>query len=126
MALCSDTETEDFVTRGFGFCILQDRRIVSAATTFAICAKSIEIQVSTREKHRGKGLATAVSAQLLLHSLETGLDPNWDADNLRSARLAKRLGYTPQGSYNLWFFAGSRLLMQLVRAGLKIREFFQP
>jgi RimJ/RimL family protein N-acetyltransferase len=115
---------EDFIARGFGFCVLEGNEIVSAATTFVICTKGIEIQVSTREKQRRKGLATAVAAQLLIHSLENRLDPNWDADNERSARLATKLGYTPQGTYNLWLVAGSRTMAGLFKLGLRIKEFF--
>jgi GNAT superfamily N-acetyltransferase len=116
---------EDFSARGFGFCVLAGDEIVSAASTFAVCAKGIEIQVSTREKQRGKGLATAVVAQLLIHSLQNGLDPNWDAENARSVGLAKKLGYTPQGNYTLWLVAGSRPMAGLVKAGLQIKEFFK-
>jgi RimJ/RimL family protein N-acetyltransferase len=99
---------EDFMRRGFGFCILEGDEIVSVATTFAICAKGIEIQINTREKQRGKGLATVVAAHLLLHCLQNGLDPNWDAGNEISARLAMKLGYTPQGNYILWLVTGSK------------------
>jgi RimJ/RimL family protein N-acetyltransferase len=94
---------EDFIRRGFGFCILDGDEIVSVATTFAICSKGIEIQINTREKHQNKGLGTAVAAQLMTCSLSQGLDPNWDAANERSANLAKKLGYTPQGNYIMWF-----------------------
>ena len=117
---------EDFVARGFGFCIVAGDEVVSAASTFAVCSKGIEIEVGTREKHRGKGLATVVSAQLLVHSLQNGLDPNWDAENENSAGLAKKLGYAPQGSYTLWLVAGSRLMTRLVKTGLEIKDFFNP
>jgi hypothetical protein len=116
---------EDFIARGFGFCVLEGNEIVSAATTFAICAKGIEIQVSTRKEQRRKGLATAVAAQLLIHSLQERLDPNWDADNERSARLAEKLGYTPQGTYDLWLVASSRYIARLVKMALRIKEFFK-
>lgn len=112
---------EDFIERGFGFCILDGDEIVSVATTFAICDKGIEIQINTREEHQGKGLATAVAAHLLVYSLERGLDPNWDAANERSVGLAKKLGYTPQGTYSIVLVVGSRALALLVRFGLKVK-----
>jgi hypothetical protein len=90
---------EDFVARGFGFCLLQGDQIVSAATTFVVCDKGIEIQINTREEHQGRGLATAAAAQMLIHSLQNNLDPGWDAANQISVGLAKKLGYTPQGTY---------------------------
>lgn len=116
---------QDFIARGFGFCILEGEEIVSAATTFAICDKGIEIQISTREKQRRKGLATVVAAQLMVHSLQNNLDPNWDAENDRSARLAEKLGYTPQGSYYLWLVADSKTKVRLFKMLLKIKGFFK-
>ncbi len=92
---------EDFVARGIGFCILRDGCIVSGASSYAICNRGIEIQVNTHAEHQKRGLATAVSAALLVYCLEHGLEANWDAANLTSARLAERLGYTPRGAYEM-------------------------
>jgi len=97
---------EDFIARGFGFCILDGDEIISAATTFVVCNRGIEIQISTRENYRRKGLATVVAARLMHYSLQKGLDPNWDAANQGSARLAEKLGYTSQGTYHMWFLPG--------------------
>jgi RimJ/RimL family protein N-acetyltransferase len=116
---------EDFIERGFGFCILDGDEIVSVATTFAICDKGIEIQINTREEHQGKRLATVVAAHLLVYSLERNLDPNWDAANESSVGLAKKLGYTPQGTYSIVLVVGSRALAVLVRFGLKVKAFFE-
>jgi RimJ/RimL family protein N-acetyltransferase len=93
---------EDFNERGFGFCILQDGEIICAATTFVVCSRGIEIQINTREEHQRKGLATAAGARLILESLERGLDPNWDAANEISVGLAEKLGYQPQGEYDMY------------------------
>ena len=112
----------DFIERGFGFCILAGSEIVSVATTFAICNKGIEIQINTRKRHRGKGLATVVAAQLLIHSLENNLDPNWDAENGVSAGLALKLGYTPQGTYLIYTYTGSKIMAAIGQVGLKIKE----
>ena len=113
---------EDFIERGFGFCLLHGEQIASVATTFAVCSKGIEIQINTRKEHARKGLATAVAAHLAVHSLEQGLDPNWDAANDSSAGLAKKLGYTPQGTYPMYFYTGSRALAAVAKAGLKFKE----
>jgi hypothetical protein len=98
---------EHFLNQGFGFCLLQEKQpqgeqIACAATTFAVCRRGLEIQINTRESHRRRGLATAAAAKLLLHSLERGLDPNWDAASLESVGLAEKLGYTPQGEYKMF------------------------
>lgn len=117
---------EDFIARGFGFCILARDEIVCAGTTFAICARGIEIQISTREKQQRKGLATVVAARLLTHCLQNNLDPHWDAENERSASLAMKLGYTPQGNYPMWLVVDSRSKASFIRLMLKIKEFFKP
>jgi RimJ/RimL family protein N-acetyltransferase len=114
---------EDFISRGIGFCIVSGDEIVSAATTFVVCGKGIEIQINTRKQHRRKSLATVVAAHLLLYCLENGLDPNWDAENERSAHLAEKLGYTPQGRYPVWIVARSNLTAFVLRILLKIESF---
>jgi GNAT superfamily N-acetyltransferase len=116
---------QDFIERGFGFCLLHGDQMASVATTFAICSKGIEIQINTRKEHQRKGLATVVAAHLILHSLENGLDPNWDAANESSVGLATKLGYTPQGTYPMLFYTGSRVLGAVARAGLKAKELIE-
>lgn len=114
---------EDFIARGFGFCILDEDEVVSLATTFLICDKGIEIQIDTRKSHRGKGLATVAAAQLIIHSMESNKDPNWDAANKVSGRLAKKLGYTPQGRYSVVFVVKSRMKAITAKVTLKLYEF---
>ncbi len=92
---------EDFVKRGIGYGVLAEERIVSGVSSYAICDRGIEIQVNTHSDFRGRGLATAVCARLLVHCLETRLEAHWDAGNPISVRLAKRLGYVAQGTYEM-------------------------
>ncbi|MBN2005324.1 MAG: GNAT family N-acetyltransferase [Anaerolineae bacterium] len=99
--VCNFESPEDFVKRGIGFCILYDGRIVSGASSYAICNRGIEVQVNTHADHQKRGLATTVSAALLAYCLEHKLEVNWDAANMTSARLAERLGYTPRGAYEM-------------------------
>lgn len=90
---------EEFVKRGIGFCILHEDRIVSGASSYAVCSRGIEVQVNTHPDYQGKGLATAVCAALIGHVLDLGLDVKWDAGNEASIQLALRLGFTETGSY---------------------------
>lgn len=85
---------EYFCEHGVGFCVLFEGRIVSAASSGAFHNEGIEVQINTLPEHRGRGLATAVAAHLLLYCLERGLDPHWCTSNPVSGRLAERLGYT--------------------------------
>jgi GNAT superfamily N-acetyltransferase len=90
---------EDFVERGIGFAAHSDRRIVCAATSVIICSRGIEIQIVTHPDFRRRGLATATSAALISYCLEHNLEPEWDAENLASVKLAEKLGYVATESY---------------------------
>lgn len=91
----------DFVARGAGFVVLCGDEIVSAVSSYAACDRGIEVQVNTAEEYRRRGLATAASARLIADCLECGMEAHWDAANEESAALAKRLGYTPAGKYEI-------------------------
>jgi hypothetical protein len=101
---------ERFLQLGFGFCALEVQEIVSVATTCAVCNRGIEIQISTREPCRGRGLAAAVAVNLVVYSLEHNLDPNWDAANEKSVGLARKLGYTPRATYSMFFYSNESTL----------------
>ena len=112
----------DFLNKGFGFVILEGEKIVSLASTFVVCDDGIEIQINTRKGYEGRGLGTAVGAALIVHSLEKGLDPNWDAATKTSAHLAKKFGYTEQGEYPMYVIFGSKLFVGLM---LFLRKIFK-
>ncbi len=107
----ADLQTEDhvhffgspeyFMACGIGFCALSGERIVCAASSGAVCSRGIEVQINTHPDFQHRGLATAVSAALLAHCLERGLDPHWSTRNPISLRLAKKLGYTLSGMSEL-------------------------
>jgi hypothetical protein len=95
----------DFFEKGIGFCIKERGRVVSSATTLAPFIDEFEAQVNTinDSRYRRKGFATAVSAALLVHALEHGLIPHWDAENEVSVRLALKLGYVDPKPYESIF-----------------------
>lgn len=87
--------SEEFYNMGIAFCVKSEGKVVSMASTFTPYTDQFEIQVDTLdEAHRRKGLATAVSAALIIYALENGLTPHWDAANEASVQLALKLGYT--------------------------------
>lgn len=87
---------EEFIDKGFGFCIKHAGKVVSMASTFTPFIDEFEIEVRTENssEYRQKGLATIVSSALILHALEMGLVPHWDAANEISVKLALKLGYS--------------------------------
>lgn len=104
---------EDFIARGFGYCALDGSKLACIGSSFVVCQRGVEIQIDTQENYRGRGLATAVAAAMIIHCLENNLIPGWDAATPISAGLAGKLGYTPQGEYSMLVFTGSKLLVAL-------------
>lgn len=100
---CSQFEhAQDFLARGIGVAVLKDGVLVGGASSYAVYSGGIEIQIQTREDCQRRGIALACGARLILTCLERGLYPSWDAANIPSARLARKLGYVDSGIYPVW------------------------
>jgi len=95
-----------FLEKGFGYVILDDDNVVGAAATGNIPYNdAFEIQIVVNEEYRRQGFATLLATNLIEYSLENGFEPRWDADNDKSAALAKKLGYTNPETYFFSFRA---------------------
>ena len=96
--------SEEFYENGIAYCIKYQEKIVSMASTFTPFTDEFEIQVDTSDPdHRRKGLATVVSAALMVYALENGLIPQWDAANEASIQLALKLGYSDPGYWEGYY-----------------------
>jgi GNAT superfamily N-acetyltransferase len=107
---------ENFLKRGFGFCVRDGEKVVSFAATGLIpFNNAFETQVMTANSpdYRRKGLATAVCTHLIEYSLEHGFDPRWDAANERSADFALKLGYSNPEPYHVYLH--TRLLLKILK-----------
>lgn len=91
---------QEYKKRGFGYGVIKDSQLVSGASTMTVYDEGFEIQVATREDHRGQGLALAASAAILLEGMRRGLRSCWDADNEASLNVALKLGYEYMGEYS--------------------------
>jgi GNAT superfamily N-acetyltransferase len=94
---------QDFAERGLGYCLPVQGRVVAAAYSALVCSRGIEISIYVEERHRQRGIATALACRLLLDCLERGLEPHWDAANRESCRLAEKLGYRRSGVYQAYY-----------------------
>ncbi|WP_456278766.1 GNAT family N-acetyltransferase [Bacillus sp. AK128] len=99
---------DDFVNRGLGYAILNEGKVVSAATSFSIYDEGIEIEVASHPVHRRKGLATIVASALILDCIDRGKYPSWDGANFESVELAKKLGYVFKESYDTYFIDNNK------------------
>ena len=93
---------EQYLELGRGMVLLKNGRIVSGASSYTRYKEGIEIEVDTVSEERRKGLATIVSAALILLCLEEGLYPSWDAQNILSVHLAEKLGYEFDHEYTVY------------------------
>lgn len=90
---------DDFLTRGIGFCVKSNNKIVSAVTSMAACEKMINLEIETHPEFRNRNLGAAVSAKLLLYCLENDIQGQWLAANEISEKLALKLGYIKEEYY---------------------------
>lgn len=96
--------SKDFYKLGIAYCIKYEGKVVCMASTFTPFTDEFEIQVDTPDpEHRRKGLATVASAALMVHALENGLTPVWDAANEASIQLALKLGYTDPDHWEAYY-----------------------
>jgi RimJ/RimL family protein N-acetyltransferase len=93
---------EDFVERGVGFGIEHEGRYVSGCSSFAISPQSLEFEIQTHPDFQRRGLATASASAMILHCLDVGLEPCWDAHNPISAALATKLGFVKPAPYTAY------------------------
>lgn len=92
----------DYHKRGLGVAAIYQGKPVSGASSYTVYHGGIEIEIDTKSEFRGKGLATACGARLILECLSRGLYPSWDAHDLRSVALAEKLGYQMDHPYTVY------------------------
>ncbi len=93
---------EQFEKFGLAVLVMENGVLVSGASSYSSYKGGIEIQVDTLTGYRRQGLAYFACAQLILRCLEKGIFPSWDAHNLTSLTLARKLGYEFAYSYTAY------------------------
>lgn len=78
---------------GLGVVILKGEEIVASCSSYCGFNDGIEIEIDTKANYRRQGLAYVCAAKLILECLDRNWLPSWDAQNLMSVGLAKKLGY---------------------------------
>jgi RimJ/RimL family protein N-acetyltransferase len=91
-----------FMKKGFGFCALHDKRIVSWSIADCISGNACEIGIHTREDYRRQGLATLTAKAAVDYSLSSGSrQVGWHCDeyNLGSIGVAEKAGFKLERRY---------------------------
>jgi GNAT superfamily N-acetyltransferase len=94
---------ENFLAQGFGVCLLNGDEIISEAYAPFWGEAEVEIGVVTHAAHQGRGYAALTCAHLVQECRRRGAEPYWscEIDNLASAKLARKLGFTGERRYEL-------------------------
>lgn len=99
------SDYNEFEEHGFGFVIKHHGRIVSGTSTYCYYSKGVEVEVSTAPEYRRNGLASITAARFILECISRNLAPNWDARNMASVSIAKKLGFRLHDSYTAYEFS---------------------
>ncbi|NQW18426.1 MAG: GNAT family N-acetyltransferase [Chloroflexi bacterium] len=92
-------DPEAFIRGGMGYVAVRGEKVICGATSAMMSADAIEIQITTADNAQRQGLATAVSATLIVECLERGIEPHWSTTNDPSRGLAEKLGYVMNGAH---------------------------
>ncbi|MGN0624232.1 MAG: GNAT family N-acetyltransferase [Oscillospiraceae bacterium] len=90
---------EDYSKHGFGYIITNNNEIISGTSAYSYYSGGVEIEVSTREQFRLKGLAQITASAFLLECVKRGLTPHWDARNRTSLSIAEKMGFVFKDEY---------------------------
>ena len=90
-----------FQAEGSGAVVYHGGEIVSAASSFLSLDGEIELDVFTKESHRGKKLAAACISRMLQDCMGRGITVHWDAQNDVSRHLAERFGFEAETEYSV-------------------------
>ena len=105
----------DFMKRGFGFCTLDDKQVVSWSIADCVSGNACEIGIRTREDYRRQGLATLTAAAAVDYSLSNGfIQVGWHCDeyNLGSIGVAEKVGFKLERKY-IQYYACSNVAHHL-------------
>ena len=92
-----------FREEGSGAVAYHGGEIVASASSFLSLEGEVELDVSTKEEHRGRNLAAACVAHMLRDCMERGLTVHWDAQNEISCHLAEKFGFGVETAYSVYW-----------------------
>lgn len=98
-------DLDAYLERGIGFGVFDATHCVAGCSSFTLAGGKLEIEIDTDPAYRRLGLARAVAAHMILHCLDNGIEPCWDAHNPESAALAQQLGFTNPYPYTVFVVA---------------------
>ncbi len=96
--------TDNYKKYGIGYCCIYNNEIIGVASSNIFYKDGIEVNIRVKEEYRRKGVATAMASKLILECLRKNRKVSWDAANINSVGLAKKLGFEYDSTYNIYKF----------------------
>ncbi len=96
--------TDNYKKNGVGYCCIYNNEIIGVASSNIFYKDGIEVNIKVKDEYRRRGIATALASKLILKCLEENKKISWDAANLWSVGLAKKLGFEYDSTYNIYKF----------------------
>jgi len=85
---------DNFLAKGFGFCVMKDDKIISRCSTVHVGGRRTETAIKTDEEYRRQGFATLAACAYIEYCLESNLLPEWGCFyNEASGLIAEKLGF---------------------------------
>jgi RimJ/RimL family protein N-acetyltransferase len=109
---------DNFMDKGFGFCLLHGDVIASWSVADYVAGKAYEIGIHTDEDYRRRGLATLTVAAAVEHCMARGAtEIGWHcwSSNVASAATARKVGFEQtieHPVYHAWYNRFDNLLVQ--------------
>lgn len=96
--------TDNYEKYGIGYCCLYNNDIIGVASSNIFYKDGIEVNIKVSEEHRRKGIATILASSLILKCIEKNKKVSWDAANINSVGLAKKIGFEYDSKYDIFKF----------------------
>lgn len=96
------TISDNYEEDGIGYCAVYGDEIIGVASSNILYNDGIEVNIRVEEEHRRKGIAFAIASKLILECIDINKMVSWDAANLYSVKLAEKLGFQYDSTYNVY------------------------
>ena len=94
--------TDDYENNGIGYCCMYNNKIIGVASSNIFYKDGIEVNIRVKDNYRRKGIASAMASSLILECLKEHKKISWDAYNMNSVFLAKKLGFEFDSAYDVY------------------------
>jgi RimJ/RimL family protein N-acetyltransferase len=96
----------DFLSKGVGYCLTIDDKIVGWCISVYVGANNIELGLATIPEYRNQGYATLTSAACVEYCVEHQIVPHWHCfkSNTASIAVAEKVGFEKVMEYPVYRF----------------------